>query len=537
MKKLFFIITVVLICSACEKNIMDITPNDRLSEEEIWSNAALPQLFINAQYNALQHGMNNDITYFGDEAYNQYDEGGYHIIGLNQISPSNADQLSTYYNYWKTGYTAIQNINIFFAKIDQTPIDAATKAKMIAEVKFLRAFIYAKLIWNYGGVPIIEKVYNLSDNLTGIKRATYSECVAYILKDLNDVVTVLPDQQNGADAGRASADAARALRTRVLLYNASPQNNAANDRSRWQAVADQALELISSKRYNLHTNYHGLFIGDANNEAIFSRYFSTDNSNIIGKLFAPVGSGGNSFGAPSQNLVDAYEMKNGILPIINGAVNPDPENKYDPKLPYADRDPRFYASVMYNGSSYKGRTIQPYSGGADGSSRDASPTGYFNYKYLDETLVISDQFAYTYPWHFFRLAEIYLTYAEAQYNLGNEDEARAYVNKVRERQGVNMPAVTEKGTGLFQRIIHERQIELAMEGHRFYDVRRWKIAPQTEIKPIQGMQVVKNADGTFTYNRIDLLKKVWNERLYLIPLTFKEVQSSGGSLQQNPGYQ
>lgn len=537
MKKLFLIIPILLSCISCKKNILDIDPTDRVSEEAIWSDAVLPQLFLNAQYNALQHGMNNDITYYGDEAYNQYNEGGYHIVGLNQLNPNNVDQLSTYYNYWKTGYAAIRNLNLFFSKIDQAPVDMPAKAKLVAEAKFIRAFIYAKLIWNYGGVPIIEKVFLIGDDFNGIKRATYDECVAYILKDLNDAITVLPNKQVGTDAGRASADAARALKSRVLLYYASPQNNPSDDPSRWRAVAEVALEMINSQRYALHDDYHGLFIGDANGEAIFSRYFSADNSNIIGKLFAPVGSGGNSFGAPSQNLVDAYELKSGIIPVINGVVNPDSHNTYDPTNPYLDRDPRFYASVMYNGSIYKGRALQPYAGGADGSSQDASPTGYFNYKFIDANLVVSDKFAYSYPWHFFRLAEIYLTYAEAQYNLGNEGNARFYVNKVRERTGVNMPAITETGSALFERIVHERQIELAMEGHRFYDVRRWKLAPQTEARAIQGVQVIKNIDNSFIYNRINLLKKVWDDRLYLIPLTFREIQSSAGSLKQNPGYQ
>lgn len=536
MKKLFLLLSIIFVCSSCKKNILDITPTDRLAEDAIWTDATLPQLFINAQYNALQHGMNNDITYFGDEAYNQYNSGGYHLVGQNQINASNVDQISAYYNYWNTAYAGIRNINIFFSKIDQTPVPADAKAKMIAEAKFIRAFIYARLIWNYGGVPILEKVYTISDDLLGLKRATYNECITYILKNLDEAIEVLPAQQTGANAGRASADAARALKSRVLLYYASPQNNTTNERARWQSVSDIALELINSNRYSLHTNYHGLFIGETNNEAIFSRYFSTDNTNIIGKLFAPVGSGGNSFGAPSQNLVDAYEMKNGVIPVINGVINPDPNNTYDPKNPYINRDPRFASSVMYNGFTYKGRQIQPYSGGLDGNSQDSSPTGYFNYKFLDESLVVSDKFAYTYPWAFFRLAEIYLTYAEAQYNLGNEAETRLYINKVRSRPGVNMPPITETGTALFSRLVHERQVELAMEGQRFYDVRRWKIAPETEAKPIQGIQVVKNQDGSFTYSRINVLNKVWNDRLYLIPLTFKEVQSSGGSLVQNPGY-
>jgi hypothetical protein len=536
MKKIFSFIFLISILVSCKKEILDITPTDRLSETAIWTDATLPQLFVNAQYNALQHGFNNDVQYFGDEAYSKFNDGGYQVIGLNQLNPSNVDQLSGRYNYWVNGYNTIRNFNIFFAKIEGAPLTAAGKASLIAEVKFLRAFVYAQLIWNYGGVPIVEKVYDLSDDLKGLKRNSYDECVAYIVKDLDDAIAGLPNQQTGNNLGRASADAARALKARVLLYYASPQNNPSADKARWQQVSDAALTLINSKRYALSDNYHNLFIGGANTEAIFSRYFSTDIPHQIGKTFAPIGSGGNGYAQPSENLVDAYEMSSGIIPVIDGKINPDPKNAYDPANPYVGRDPRFYASVLYNGASYKGRKIEPFDGGADFFGPDATATGYYNYKFLDENLPVSGTTPYTYPWHFFRLAEIYLIYAEAAYNLGNDADARTYINLVRQRPGVDMPPITETGSALFDRLVHERQIELAFEGHRFYDTRRWKTAPQTDAKPITGVQVIKNGNGTFSYNRIDLLKRVWNDRLYLIPLSFQEVQASGGSLVQNPGY-
>jgi hypothetical protein len=536
MKKLFSLLLIILIITSCKKDILDITPTDRLSETAIWTDATLPQLFVNAQYNTLQHGFNNDVQYYGDEAYSKFNDGGYQLIGLNQINPSNVDQISGRFNYWKDAYNTIRNFNIFFSKIDGTPLTDENKIALSAEVKFLRAFVYAQLIWNYGGVPIVEKIYTLNEDLKGLKRNSYEECVNYILKDLDAAIAGLPDQQTGANAGRASADAARALKARVLLYYASPQNNPAADNGRWQQVYDAAFTLISSNRYTLSDNYHNLFIGGENKEAIFSRYFSTDNSHQIGKQFAPTGSGGNGYGQPSQNLVDAYEMINGIIPVIDGAVNPDPSNTFNPANPYINRDPRFYASVLYNGATYKNRTIEPFVGGADFFGPDATATGYYNYKFLDQNQVVSNSTPYTYPWHFFRLAEIYLIYAEASYHLGKEDVTREYINKVRQRVGVNMPPVTETGTALFNRLVHERQIELAFEGHRFYDTRRWKIAPQVDAKAITGVQVVKNAGGTFSYNRLELLKRVWDDRLYLIPLSFQQVQASGGSLIQNPGY-
>lgn len=543
MKKIILILIACFTLGSCKKDVLDITPTDRLSETAIWNDASLPQLFINAQYNALQSGFGShkdnavyDIQYFCDDSYSQYDLGGYQSIAKGTLTSQTVGSLSAYYNYWNTGYSAIRNFNIFFQKIEGTPASADVKAQMTAEVKFLRAFVYAKLIWNYGGVPIIDKAYTLEETLTGVKRNTYDECVTYILKDLNDAIAVLPNQQTGSNLGRASADAARALKSRVLLYYASPLNNPTNIQSRWKDASDAALELINSNRYSLYTNFHGLFVGDANNESIFSRYFSTDVSHDVGYYSGPLGSGGLGQRDPSQTLVDAFEMTNGVIPVINGTKNPDPKNTYDPTNPYINRDPRFYATALYNGAIYNGKPIQPFIGGTDFTGNDATPTGYYLYKFIDQNLPNAASTPYTYPWHFFRLAEIYLNYAEAQYNLGNEENARLYVNKVRGRQGVNMPDITETGAALFARIIHERQVEFAMEGYRYYDVRRWKIASQTEVQTIQGMQIIRNADGSFTYNRLNLLPRVWDDKFYVLPISYQEVQSSGGSLTQNPGY-
>lgn len=534
MKKLIIILIAGVLLSACKKNILDITPTDRISEAAIWSDPSLPQLFLNGLYNSLQSGFTDDIQYFSDESYSQFDRGGYQNVGKGALNPSNVGGLSSYYNYWNTGYSAIKNFNIFFDKIAGVPATPEVKAQMTAEVKFLRAFVYAKLIWNYGGVPIIDKSFTLNQTLTGVTRNTYDECIAHILKDLNDAIAVLPNQQTGANVGRASADAARALKSRVLLYYASPLVNTSNTQSRWQDASDAALELISSNRYSLYSNYHGLFVGEANNEAIFSRYYSSSVSQSVGWDSAPQGNGGLAWRDPSQTLVDAFEMTNGVVPVINGTINPDPNNTYDPKNPYLNRDPRFYATCLYNGAIYKGRTIQFINGSVDFLGNDATPTGFNLYKFIDQNLPVASTTPYTYPWHFFRLAEIYLNYAEAQYNLGNEVNARLYINKVRAR--VNMPPITETGTALFNRIVHERQVELALEGHRYYDVRRWKIAPQTEAQPIQGTQITKNADGSFSYLRVNLLNRTWNDKLYWLPISLQEINSSKNSLVQSPGY-
>ncbi|MBL4674801.1 MAG: RagB/SusD family nutrient uptake outer membrane protein, partial [Mucilaginibacter sp.] len=323
---------------------------------------------------------------------------------------------------------------------------------------------------------------------------------------------------------------------KVLLYYASPLNNPANVSQRWQDVSDVALEIINGNRYSLAPDYHGLFTGAPNSEIIFGKYFSAANSQNVGVFSAPQGSGGFAQRAPTQNLVDAYEMTNGVIPVINGVVNPDPANTYNPANPYVNRDPRFYASVLYNGATFKGRPFQPYAGGADFSGQDATPTSYGMYKFIDQELPVSSATPYTYPWVFSRLAEVYLTYAEAQYHLGNEVNARLYINKVRARTGVNMPAVTETGPALLSRLVHERQVEFAFEGQRYYDTRRLKLAPQLDATPIQGFIITNNGGGNFSYNRVNLLNRVWADKLYYLPIATKEVRSSGGSLEQTPGY-
>lgn len=532
---IYFVFLLSLFLFACKKNVLDIDPTDRISETTIWTDAALPQLFINAQYTYLQDGFSNDVQYLGDECFINSNLGAYQtLIGKGALLPDNVGGLSAYFNYWNTGYAAIRNFNLFFEKIEGVPVDAAVKAQMAAEVKFLRAFVYAKLIWNYGGVPIIDKAFTLDETLTGVKRNTYDECMAYILQDLNDAIATLPAEQTGANLGRASADAARALKSRVLLYYASPLNNPTNDLQRWRDAADAALELINTNRYSLATDYHGMFIGGVNTEIIFGKYYSTTSPHDVGYFSGPQGDGGLAQRAPTQNVVDAYEMTNGVIPVIDGVVNPDPNNQYDPSNPFVDRDPRFYASVLYNGAGFKDRTFQPYKGGTDFSGNDATPTGYGMYKFIDQSKAVAATTPYTNPWIFFRLAEIYLNYAEAQYYLGNEEQARTYINNVRDR--VAMPPITETGTALFNRIVHERQVELAFETHRYYDVRRWKIAPQSETKPIQGVIITKSGTNNFAYNRVNLFTRVWDNKLYYLPIALQEVRSSGGSLEQTTGY-
>ena len=214
---------------------------------------------------------------------------------------------------------------------------------------------------------------------------------------------------------------------------------------------------------------------------------------------------------------------------------------YNPADPYANRDPRFYASVYHNGSTFRDRQIETYTGGYDMISQDATMTGFYLRKFIEEEIGVIEDKNYTTPFPLFRLTEMYLNYAEAQYHLGNEALAREYINKVRDREGVKMPHITDSGQDLLDKIYHERFIELAFEGHRFFDVRRWKIAEKTEICHIMGSKITKEDDGTFSYERYKLTpdsrKTDWKDAFYRLPINFSEIQKSNNSLTQNPGYE
>ena len=529
------VLAVGLLFSSCN-DALDIDPNDSYSDATVWQDQNLIKMFVNDQYGALI-GSNDFYRYsfFSDESYQKYNDNGCNYVRENILTSDNIGAVSDLLNYWNTGYRYLYNLNLFFTNIQTSDVDDEFKQTMIGEMKFIRAFIYFRLIRSYGGVPIIEEVFDINSDWSGVKRNSYDECVDYIIKDLDEVITVLPDRPS--ERNRASANAARALKSRVLLYAASPLNNPSNDREKWQKAADAAKELFD-KGYSLSDNYRDMFFDVTNDEYIFAKEYSETYSHWAGRNTASPGDGGFGFATPTQNMVDAYETIDGEIPILDtktGEVNPN--SIYDPKNPYKNRDPRFYDCIYYNGStSIEGRVVETYQDGADMQTQDMTLTGYYLRKFVDESEPVSESYHYTMPYPFFRLAEIYLNYAEAEYHLGNEDVAREYVNKVRARKSVNMPPIDETGSTLLERIYHERQIELAFEGHRFFDLRRWRIADKN---PLYGLIINKTEDG-FSYERfmVSLASREtdWKDAFFLLPIHYQEIQKSNNSLEQNPGY-
>jgi hypothetical protein len=525
-------------CSFFE-DALDKAPLDKYSDAAVWQDETLIKAFVNNVYRSVPTGGFGGLPVYlsalTDEAK---------IIGVGFDSQFNAGEATPSnipgaFNNWNAYYSVIGKCNLFLDRIQASTIDEAVRSRLTGEIKVIRAFSYFRLASFYGEAPIIDKPLTLADNLD-VPRDSYEEVIDFAIADLDAAAGLLPLDYPAADKGRITKGAALAVKSRALLYAASPLNNPGNNMAKWQAAADAAKAVIDLGVYSLHPNYKDLFLAPAayNAEIIWQRPYNNlvDFELAVEVALYPSGSNGRAQINPIHNIVADYETTNGL--------QPEDDPAYNPQNPYVNRDPRFYATILYDGAPFKGRTIDTFvPGGIDGNeavvgSVTVPRPGYYLRKYMDESITdpLDTRIGNT-PWTFFRYAEILLNYAEAKHALGDDVTARQYINMVRSRPGVNMPNVTESGAALFDRIVNERRIELAFEDHRFFDVRRWKIAPDVLNTNAQEMHIAKNpTTGVKTYTVRDFLpERHFFERNYLLPIPQSEIERSP-SFQQNPGY-
>lgn len=538
--------------SSCKLDVLDTVPKDRFSEDAIWDDPALIETFISSTYRSLPAGFRYslyNLSVMSDEL-NARNNSWLYAYWQGNLTADNlgiANSWSGVYaapntnqNYW----TTINRVNIFFHNIDRErskPLDEEVQKRMEGENKVIRAKCYFELISQYGGVPIVSKPFNLKDDFK-MKRNTYDEVMTFVLKDIDEAIALLPSSYDAANMGRITKDAAMALKSRVLLYRASPLNNANNDRTKWEAAAKSAKDVIDLGKYALFSDYRTLFLEENryNSEIIWQRpYNQLVSPEAVYVELSSYPNGYNGFAQihPLQNLVDDYETIRGVLP--------ENDPLYNDQDPYKDRDPRFYASILHDGMLWKGREVETFlPGGKDSNEGSISPwnaseTGYYSRKFVNERInnPSSTNMSQT-PWTFFRYAEILLNYAEANYFLGNEALAREYVNLVRNRPSVKMPPIpaTVTGPALFDRIVNERRVELVFELHRWYDIRRWKIAPQVMNGDILRMDIRKNTTtGVKQYKKMVWKKAVFTDKDYLLPIPQDEMDKNELFV-QNPGY-
>lgn len=539
--------TALLGLGGCSHDLLDKAPLDRITDEAVWSDPALVQTFVNSKYRDLGFGFNwngDELLWASasEESLFSHDYGMW-AINKSELTPSNLAILGsgpTEYNGnmnpWSKNYRYIRDANQFFDRIGTVPMDSAQRRQLTGEMIFLRAFRYFDLIRNYGGVPLITTRFALGDDYRQVKRASLSESIGFVVSEADKATALLPATYTGADVGRATKGAALALKARMLLYAASPLYAGTNDNARWQTAAQAARAVLDLGLYQLYPSYQQLFLTPNNSEVIFNRLASQqgDSFQNLERWNGPNGYGGWGGNVPTQNLVDDYETMDGLTITAAGSG-------YDPQNPYVNRDPRLAATILYNGAPYRGRAVETFRpGGLDSpdgpESFNTSPTGYYLRKFMNESRDFGSASGSQAPWIYFRLGEIILNYAEAQNEaIGPDASVYSAINQLRNR--ASMPALPAGLTQaqMRERIRQERQVELAFEEHRYYDVRRWKIAPTTENRPIRRANITKDGSGKLRYEYPSVQERRFSDRNYFLPIPLKETQANP-SLVQNPGY-
>lgn len=548
MKTIYSLLAVSLLALGACKKVLDIQPTSSFTTDAVWTSPSLVQVFVNEIYTEAVPVFKDGGFGWGsqtDELFSNFNWCNENQYVQGQATPDNQGSsfplnYSSTLNWWPTLYSTIQKCNTFFQNIGS--LDTAGNGALIAslngQVHFLRALCYFQLLERFGGVPLITKVYTTNDTKFNETRATWDSTEAFILSDIAAALPGLQPTPPSGQEGTVTTGAALALKSRLLLYAASPYFNTANDQTKWQAAADAALAVINLNQYTLYgssTTYGKIFTDFFNTEVIFARVFGDvfeDRYNTVYRDLSPNGYNGYSAYNVLEQMVEAFQMNDGSAFSWS--------NPAEAANPYQNRDPRFYADILFNGASFQGRPAQFWLGGLDSklsslSPWNASKTGYTILKMVDSTYNFNVEPYSAAQWIVFRLSEIYLNYAEAEAELGQTGAALTWLNKIRERAG--MPDVNSPGgDDLVQKIRQERRIELCFEGHRFFDLRRWGIADQGNGDALGIIITPTNPQNTTFKYQVDTVQtRVWMPGFYFYPIPRSEIQANP-NLTQNTGY-
>lgn len=520
-----------------------------LSKEDVFSDWNRTQSFLSDIYASLPNGF---APVGGAMRASATDEAEFVLdySSVQKFSDGSWSSIQTLDDQWGSMYSGIRAVNLFLNEVkghtfeDYKYTDTyADEMKQFNnyphEARFLRAFFYLELIERYGNVPLITKVLS-EDEANAVSPSSYDDIIRYIVAECDEIIPLLPVTYVGfasaQETGRATRGAAMALKARTLLYAASPLHNPQGTVQRWADAAKAARDIMNTATYTLEANYNNFLNNIASKELILER--REGNQNYFEKANFPVGfEGGNTGNCPTQNLVDAYEMK------ANGLSITDPNSGYNPLIPYTGRDPRLDLTILYNASTFKSKPLEIWAGGANGYPKtNASKTGYYLKKYLIESVSLEPNSVSSkqHTWVLFRYGEVLLNYAESMNEAYGPENASTLgmtalqaVNQIRTR--AKMPAFP---TGLTKdqfraKLRNERRVELAFEDQRFWDIRRWKIGDTT--RDIYGMEITRNADGTFKYSKKLLERRVYMEKMNLYPIPLSELYKNS-KLQQNTGW-
>jgi hypothetical protein len=545
----------LLFVGSCKKDdFLNVPPKGLLTNVITFSSEANADLFINDIYDNLPNLNDEDVIldqYSDNSCVGATWMPGQAIVRSNSLGPSNTmngpGSNGGIFN-WSNDYTVIRKCNVFLqqAALNQNNFSAAWYTERVGEVHFLRAFFYSLLYENFGGVPLVARPLDVATQGDSIflPRSSMDSTLAFIVADCDAAAAVLPQQPQ--NTGRATQGAAMTLKAEVQLFAASPLANTSGDLSKWATAAASNLAVMNLGVYSLFANYSTMFLASNNwnPEQIFARGYAVPGNGhrhegLVGPVivFGVEEAWGNM--QPTQNLVDDYEMNNG-LPIT------DPASGYDPQHPYVGREQRFYQSVVYDSSLWQGYLWTSRLGGNNaidlGSTSDISNTGYNGKKTLDSSILGQTSLGVspgTSNYTYYRYAEVLLSYAEAQNeSVGADATVYAAINAVRARSALSPLPAGLSQSDMRTDIWRERRIEFAFEDKRWYDIRRWDITtkgPAVLTTPQYGMEIVGTPGAPTTYTKVQVFANKFTEYMNWLPIP-ESVIEQNPQLTQNPGY-
>ncbi len=600
--KILSIFALIATLSSCS-DVLDQAPDGKVSLDEVFADEVMVEAYLNTCYKNLPYKgfqywfFDNHPIACSDDSWSSDDGAGQAVQDYYAGTASSTyfpltnvtDGHGTLNNeYWNRYFPQIRHCNLFLSRIGDAAVrDEASRKRMEAEARVMRAYFYMELVLWYGKVPIIETALDVDDDFSELKRNSIYEIATFINNDLADVVSedYLPWRiTTSADAGRATKALAYMIMSKMMLWAASPLHNEGEDH--WQEayeICKEAYTKLSENGYELYSTcslpelysesgdaaaYHQLMntehvyaANPSDKETIFQAPYGgcfTWHVAYVGGTFDGSFSVGS---APSQELVDSYDTTDGrtvldlenpyndaethLMPNFNAS-----NTLYDDTKPYENRDPRMAATVICNEDKITWSdveyTIELFVGGREepsqiSSARKYSRTGYLHKKHV--TPGASQNNMINNPkWKYYRFAEVMMNYAEAAFEAGHADEAKAMLDLVRAR--VNMPAIPISDVTQ-ARIRNERRVEFAFEEQRYFDVRRWQ-SPDGDLsktdKYITRINITKNTNGTFNYERALIWsypRGGYSNKYLLAPIPLSEVtimNNVTGDEWQNPGW-
>lgn len=525
-KQIFIILSLLWTLSSCSEDYLQPEPRNIYTEAEIWKTMENTYLYINGFYKPIYEYGPYGVKYADvalNDGFSDIVKYNQHVMGPNggdvnkTILSSIISPTSIVLSDYDYEYNRIRRINEFLYGLENyVTYSESDKLLMEAQARFFRGFLHFMLVRSHGGIIIRDYIDGPNEAFKA--RSTEEEVYDFITREFDFAAQNLPREWDQANLGRLTRGGVLGYKSRVMLYA-----------GRWQDAIDAAEEIIKEEGvlYELESDYDKIFKTKDSKEGVLSYRFGGTLGHTFHRLYSPKGDlelGLTGIAVPTLEMVNSYKMQDGS--------EFDWNNPAHAANPHDNREPRFYASILYNGAPWKGRSIETFVGGTEGfehygstQSSGGTTTGFYIRKMIDENAPMDG--ISTQTWYEVRYAEVLLNHAEALNELGRSQEALVSLNKVRAR--AKLPNVTVNDQVALREIIREeRKVELAFEGHRLWDLRRWRTAVETlDGKRMHGLKITPDGDSwNYEIVECDDQNRIFKENYYKLPVPQTEINNN-----------